>query len=106
MQIASLMFSEVQIVHVSMCVSVGLEAALTPGFVLGSLAGHGKRVRWLRGQDGEVWVWVMGEAPGDKPYEQISEELIAERARQQAQREAEELWWAFQNLGSMGDVTL
>ncbi|KAF4788733.1 SH2 domain-containing protein 4B [Turdus rufiventris] len=53
---------------------------------------HGKRVRWLRGQDGEVWVWVMGEAPGDKPYEQISEELIAERARQQAQREAEELW--------------
>lgn len=92
MQIASLMFSEVQIVHVSMCVSVGLEAALTPGFVLGSLAGHGKRVRWLRGQDGEVWVWVMGEAPGDKPYEQISEELIAERARQQAQREAEELW--------------
>ncbi|KAJ7324366.1 hypothetical protein JRQ81_017386 [Phrynocephalus forsythii] len=34
----------------------------------------------------------MGEAPGDKPYEQISEELIAERARQQAQKEAEELW--------------
>ncbi|NXL88280.1 SH24B protein, partial [Alectura lathami] len=39
-----------------------------------------------------IWVWVMGEAPGDKPYEQISEELIAERARQQAQKEAEELW--------------
>ncbi|NXM80189.1 SH24B protein, partial [Oenanthe oenanthe] len=56
--------------------------------------GHsdGKRVQWLRGKDGEVWVWVMGEAPGDKPYEQISEELMAERARQQAQREAEELW--------------
>ncbi|KAJ7405393.1 SH2 domain-containing protein 4B [Pitangus sulphuratus] len=53
---------------------------------------NGKRVQWLRGKDGEVWVWVMGEAPGDKPYEQISEELIAERARQQAQREAEELW--------------
>ncbi|NWY68340.1 SH24B protein, partial [Erithacus rubecula] len=52
----------------------------------------GKRVQWLRGKDGEVWVWVMGEAPGDKPYEQISEELMAERARQQAQREAEELW--------------
>ncbi|OWK53476.1 SH2 domain-containing protein 4B [Lonchura striata] len=52
----------------------------------------GKRVQWLRGKDGEVWVWVMGEAPGDKPYEQISEELIAERARQQAQKEAEELW--------------
>ncbi|KFW85744.1 SH2 domain-containing protein 4B [Manacus vitellinus] len=53
---------------------------------------NGKRVQWLRGKDGEVWVWVMGEGPGDKPYEQISEELIAERARQQAQREAEELW--------------
>ncbi|XP_056351133.1 SH2 domain-containing protein 4B [Oenanthe melanoleuca] len=51
-----------------------------------------RRVQWLRGKDGEVWVWVMGEAPGDKPYEQISEELMAERARQQAQREAEELW--------------
>ncbi|NWJ04101.1 SH24B protein, partial [Crypturellus undulatus] len=53
---------------------------------------NGKRVQWLHGKDGEVWVWVMGEAPGDKPYEQISEELIAERARQQAQKEAEELW--------------
>ncbi|KAK4821132.1 hypothetical protein QYF61_013518, partial [Mycteria americana] len=53
---------------------------------------NGKHVEWLRGKDGEVWVWVMGEAPGDKPYEQISEELIAERARQQAQKEAEELW--------------
>ncbi|KFO79340.1 SH2 domain-containing protein 4B, partial [Cuculus canorus] len=53
---------------------------------------NGKHVQWLRGKDGEVWVWVMGEAPGDKRYEQISEELIAERARQQAQKEAEELW--------------
>ncbi|KAL8186835.1 UNVERIFIED_CONTAM: hypothetical protein K2H54_014152 [Gekko kuhli] len=34
----------------------------------------------------------MGEAPGDKPYDQISEELMAERARQQAQKEADELW--------------
>ncbi|XP_066478208.1 SH2 domain-containing protein 4B [Tiliqua scincoides] len=53
---------------------------------------NGKRLQWLRGSDGEVWVWIMGEAPGDKPYEQISEELIAEKARQQAQKEAEELW--------------
>nr|XP_028584279.1 SH2 domain-containing protein 4B [Podarcis muralis] len=51
-----------------------------------------KRVQWLCGTDGEVWVWIMGEAPGDKPYEQLTEELIAERARQQAQKEAEELW--------------
>lgn len=51
-----------------------------------------KRVQWLLGEDGEVWVWIMGEGPGDKPYEEISEELIAEKARLQAQREAEELW--------------
>ncbi|XP_063162333.1 SH2 domain-containing protein 4B isoform X2 [Candoia aspera] len=51
-----------------------------------------KHVQWLQGADGKVWVWIMGEAPGDKPYEQISEELLAERARQQAQKEAEELW--------------
>ncbi|XP_048191862.1 SH2 domain-containing protein 4B isoform X2 [Perognathus longimembris pacificus] len=51
-----------------------------------------KHLQWLLGADGEVWVWVMGEGPGDKPYEEISEELIAERARLQAQREAEELW--------------
>lgn len=68
--------------------------------LLVAVAGNGKRVQWLRGNDGEVWVWVMGEAPGDKPYEQISEELIAERARQQAQKEAEELWWGFKNLNS------
>uniref|UniRef100_K7F6C3 SH2 domain containing 4B n=2 Tax=Pelodiscus sinensis TaxID=13735 RepID=K7F6C3_PELSI len=53
---------------------------------------NGKRVQWLHGSDGEVWVWIMGDSPGDKPYELISEELMAERARQQAQKEAEELW--------------
>lgn len=67
---------------------------------LAAVAGNGKHVQWLRGTDGEVWVWVMGEAAGDKPYEQISEELIAERARQQAQKEAEELWWGFKSLNS------
>ncbi|XP_076691078.1 SH2 domain-containing protein 4B isoform X3 [Callospermophilus lateralis] len=55
-------------------------------------AASDKHIQWLLGEDGEVWVWVMGEGPGDKPYEEISEELIAERARLQAQREAEELW--------------
>lgn len=65
-----------------------------------AVAGDGKHVQWLCGKDGEVWVWVMGEAPGDKPYDQISEELIAERARQQAQKEAEELWWGFKNLNT------
>nr|XP_023419268.1 SH2 domain-containing protein 4B [Cavia porcellus] len=55
-------------------------------------AASNRHIQWLLGADGEVWVWVMGEGPGDKPYEEISEELIAEQARLQAQREAEELW--------------
>ncbi|XP_060780572.1 SH2 domain-containing protein 4B [Neoarius graeffei] len=51
-----------------------------------------KHIQWLRGIDGEVWVWVMGEAPGDRSYEQIIKELMEEKARRQAQLEAQELW--------------
>uniref|UniRef100_A0A671RR05 SH2 domain containing 4Ba n=1 Tax=Sinocyclocheilus anshuiensis TaxID=1608454 RepID=A0A671RR05_9TELE len=47
----------------------------------------GKSVQWLQGRDGEVWVWVMGDAPGDKPYQMIVKELMEERARRQAQLE-------------------
>ncbi|XP_072532868.1 SH2 domain-containing protein 4B [Salminus brasiliensis] len=54
--------------------------------------GERKCVRWLHGSDGEVWVWVMGEATGDIPYEHIIRELIEGRARRQAQLEAQELW--------------
>ncbi|KAG8435008.1 hypothetical protein GDO86_013100 [Hymenochirus boettgeri] len=53
---------------------------------------NSKHIQWLNGADGDVWVWIMGEAHGDKTYEQISEELMSERARQQAQKEAEEQW--------------
>ncbi|XP_044155509.1 SH2 domain-containing protein 4B [Bufo gargarizans] len=53
---------------------------------------NSKRIEWLKSSDGEVWVWVMGEAKGDKPYEQICEEIMTERARCQAQKEAEEQW--------------
>uniref|UniRef100_A0AAY4BEW3 SH2 domain-containing protein n=1 Tax=Denticeps clupeoides TaxID=299321 RepID=A0AAY4BEW3_9TELE len=58
--------------------------------------GQGLRrsVKWLLGSDGEVWVWIMGEAPGDKPYQQIAKELMEDRARRQAQLEAQELWRA------------
>ncbi|XP_016386289.1 SH2 domain-containing protein 4B-like [Sinocyclocheilus rhinocerous] len=48
-------------------------------------------IQWLLGSHGEVWVWVMGEALGDKPFEDIVEELMEERARKQAQQEAQEL---------------
>uniref|UniRef100_A0A8C5WIG0 SH2 domain containing 4B n=1 Tax=Leptobrachium leishanense TaxID=445787 RepID=A0A8C5WIG0_9ANUR len=53
---------------------------------------NSKHIHWLQGTDGDVWVWIMGDANGDKPYDQICEEFMAERARQQAQREAEEQW--------------
>ncbi|KAM8924866.1 SH2 domain-containing protein 4B [Pelodytes ibericus] len=53
---------------------------------------NSKHIQWLRGADDDVWVWIMGEGHGDKPYEHICEELMAERARQQAQKEAEEQW--------------
>ncbi|XP_016408777.1 SH2 domain-containing protein 4A-like [Sinocyclocheilus rhinocerous] len=51
----------------------------------------GKTVSWIKGLDDDVWVWVMGEHPDDKPYDQISDEIMAERAALQAQREAEKL---------------
>ncbi|XP_053548043.1 SH2 domain-containing protein 4B [Bombina bombina] len=53
---------------------------------------NSKHIQWLSDSDGDVWVWIMGEGKGDKSYEQISEELMAEKARQQAQKEAEEQW--------------
>lgn len=52
----------------------------------------------MKGRDGDVWVWVMGEAPGDKPYEFIVKELMEERARRQAQLEAQELWWVLRPI--------
>lgn len=46
---------------------------------------------WRKGLDDDVWVWVMGEHPEDKPYDRICDEIMAERAALQAQREAEKL---------------
>ncbi|XP_016311864.1 SH2 domain-containing protein 4A-like isoform X2 [Sinocyclocheilus anshuiensis] len=51
----------------------------------------GKTVSWMKGLDDDVWVWVMGEHPEDKPYDQICDGVMAERAALQAQREAEKL---------------
>ncbi|XP_069092918.1 SH2 domain-containing protein 4A isoform X2 [Pleurodeles waltl] len=52
-------------------------------------------VKWLIGADNEVWVWVMGEHPSDKPYDILCEEIIKGREEEQAQasvdqRKAEE----------------
>ncbi|KAM3938420.1 SH2 domain-containing protein 4A isoform 2-T2 [Leptodactylus fuscus] len=49
-----------------------------------------KTVNWKIGKDQEVWVWVMGEHALDKPYDVICDEIIADRARKQAEKEAEE----------------
>lgn len=51
----------------------------------------GKSVSWMKGLDDDIWVWVMGEHQNDKPYDQVCDEIMAQRAALQAQREAEEL---------------
>ncbi|XP_012999088.1 SH2 domain-containing protein 4A isoform X2 [Cavia porcellus] len=50
-----------------------------------------KTVHWKLGADKEVWVWVMGEHPLDKPYDVLCSEIIAEREQLRAEKEAEEL---------------
>uniref|UniRef100_A0A914EQ57 SH2 domain-containing protein n=1 Tax=Acrobeloides nanus TaxID=290746 RepID=A0A914EQ57_9BILA len=47
----------------------------------------GRRVRWLTGRDGEVWIWVMGDHPNDKTIEQIWEEEAKQKAREIAENE-------------------
>lgn len=49
-----------------------------------------KSVHWNIAADQDVWVWVMGEHSSDKPYDVICDDIIGERARKQAEKEAEE----------------
>lgn len=46
-----------------------------------------RRVQWLTGTDGNVWVWVMGDHPDDKSIEQILEEEAMRQARELAEKE-------------------
>lgn len=55
------------------------------------LVNNRKRVDFLLGDDGEPWVWVMGEHSNDMTIEQIMEKEAREKARQQAEKEAEQL---------------
>jgi SH2 domain-containing protein 4A len=48
-------------------------------------------VEFLRGDDGNEWVWVMGDHANDKTIEQIMEEEAQRKAIEQAEKEAEEL---------------
>ncbi|XP_066992459.2 SH2 domain-containing protein 4A isoform X2 [Anabrus simplex] len=50
-----------------------------------------KQVDFLLGTDGEPWVWVMGEHPDDPSIEEILEKEAREKARRQAEKEAEHL---------------
>lgn len=50
-----------------------------------------KTVTFLKGIDGEPWVWVMGEHKNDKSIEEILKEEAIEQARKIAEKEAEEL---------------
>ncbi|RVE48032.1 hypothetical protein evm_007344, partial [Chilo suppressalis] len=50
-----------------------------------------KQVQFLKGEDGEPWVWVMGEHPDDKSIESILTEEARQRALQQAREEAHQL---------------
>jgi len=50
-----------------------------------------KQVDFLMGSDGEPWVWVMGEHPDDLRIEEILEHEAREKARRQAEKEAEQL---------------
>nr|XP_023020112.1 SH2 domain-containing protein 4A-like [Leptinotarsa decemlineata] len=50
-----------------------------------------KSVEFMKGSDGEPWVWVMGEHEDDKSIEEILREEAAEKARQLAEKETEKI---------------
>jgi len=50
-----------------------------------------QKVSFMTGEDGEPWVWVMGEHANDKTIEQILAEEAQQRARQLAELETKEL---------------
>lgn len=56
-----------------------------------SLLTDAKTVQFLNGSDGEPWVWVMGEHDDDLSIEQILEREAREKARKQAELEAQQL---------------
>uniref|UniRef100_A0A6B2EDF2 Putative phospholipase c n=1 Tax=Phlebotomus kandelakii TaxID=1109342 RepID=A0A6B2EDF2_9DIPT len=52
---------------------------------------HKKSVTFLMGEDGDPWVWVMGEHPDDKSIDEILAGEAQLRARELAERETQEL---------------
>ncbi|KRT84799.1 hypothetical protein AMK59_383, partial [Oryctes borbonicus] len=52
---------------------------------------NNRTVSFLKGIDGEPWVWVMGEHENDKSIDEILRDEAIEKARKMAEKEAEEL---------------
>lgn len=48
-------------------------------------------MEFLQGQDGQEWVWVMGDHANDKPIQQLLDEEAQVKALQQAEKEAQEM---------------
>ncbi|KAI1728012.1 SH2 domain-containing protein [Ditylenchus destructor] len=48
---------------------------------------NSRKIQWLTGRDGEVWVWVMGEHPSDPSIEEILEKETKQKAREMAEKE-------------------
>lgn len=46
-----------------------------------------KNINWKLGNDGDIWVWVMGEHRNDIPYEVLLEEARQKEARRLAEEE-------------------
>uniref|UniRef100_A0A915BFV8 SH2 domain-containing protein n=1 Tax=Parascaris univalens TaxID=6257 RepID=A0A915BFV8_PARUN len=46
-----------------------------------------RRIKWLSGSDGKVWVWVMGEHKDDLSLEELIEKRDLEEARKLAEKE-------------------
>ena len=44
----------------------------------------------MLGNDKEPWVWVMGEAPGDLPYEEMVKKREQEELEKQRRQEVED----------------
>lgn len=66
---------------------------------------NSKKVSFLKGSDGEPWVWVMGEHEDDKTIEEILKEEAIEKARQLAEKEQEELRKTITTFNDYIDLT-
>ncbi|XP_071412124.1 SH2 domain-containing protein 4A [Pithys albifrons albifrons] len=75
---------------------------------------NGKSVTWKLGADNDVWVWVMGEHPSDKPYSAICEEIQAQREKRLVREQCKEgretdssvTWSLHSQPGLLGETDL